>query len=107
MNDEFDPFVAEWKSYAKNHKLNLIEKCLKLAQIFEYSNLNIEKEVQKISNLVDSLKNCVTESKNQTYKISLLNEFIYQRSGTTIIFSHNYKSLPVSYKSNYLKTDKI
>ena len=35
MNDEFDPFVAEWKSYAKNPKLNLIEKCLKLAQIIE------------------------------------------------------------------------
>ena len=81
MNDEFDPFVAEWKSYAKNPKLNLIEKCLKLAQIIEYSNLSIEKEVQKISNLVDSLKNCVTESKNQTYKISLLNEFIFQRCG--------------------------
>ena len=81
MNSEFDPFVAEWKSYVTNPKLNSIEKCLKLAQILEYSNLSIEKEVEKISNLSISLKNCITESKNQTYKISLLNEFIFQRCG--------------------------
>ena len=62
MNSEFDPFVAEWKSYVTNPKLNLIEKCLKLAQILEYSNLSIEKEVEKISNLSISLKNCITES---------------------------------------------
>ena len=36
---------------------------------------------EKISNLSISLKNCITESKNQTYKISLLNEFIFQRCG--------------------------
>ena len=81
MNSEFDPFVAEWKSYVTNPKLNLIEKCLKLAQILEYSNLSIEKEVEKISNLSISLKNCITESKNQTYKISLLNEFIFNTCG--------------------------
>jgi len=81
MSNELDPFIAEWKSYFTNPKLNLIEKCLKLAQILEYSNLNIEKEVEKINNLAISLKHCIVESKNQTYKISLLNEFIFQTCG--------------------------
>ena len=81
MNAESDPLVSEWKSYATNPKLNLIEKCLKLAQILEYPTLDIEKEVQKIINLGVLLKNSIVESKNQTYKISLLNEFLFQKCG--------------------------
>ena len=44
MKTEFDPFISEWKSYVTNSKLNLVEKCLKLAQILEYPNLDIEKD---------------------------------------------------------------
>ena len=81
MKTEFDPFISEWKSYVTNSKLNLVEKCLKLAQILEYPNLDIKKEIQKISNIGLALKNSVIESKNLTYKISLLNEFLFEKCG--------------------------
>ena len=81
MDDQFDPLISEWKSYVNNPNLNLIEKCLKLAQILEFSSLDIDKEVQKIINLGVSLKNSIVETKNHTYKISLLNEFLFQTCG--------------------------
>ena len=81
MNAEFDPVLSEWSTYVRNPKLNLIEKCLKLAQILEYHNLDIENEVQKINDIGISLKNSIVESKNHTYRISLLNEFLFQTYG--------------------------
>ena len=81
MSNDYDPFISEWKSYVTNPKLNLVEKCLKLAQILEYPDLEIEEEVQKINNIGLALKNTVVESKNHTYKISLLNEFLFQKCG--------------------------
>ena len=83
MNAEFDPVLSEWSTYVRNPKLNLIEKCLKLAQILEYHNLDIENEVQKINDIGISLKNSIVESKNHTYRISLLNEFLFQTCGFT------------------------
>ena len=81
MSNLDDTLTYEWKSYVDNPRLNLIEKCLKLAQIIEYPNLDISNEVQKINNLGIALKNSITETKNQTYLISLLNEFIFQKCG--------------------------
>ena len=81
MKTEFDPFISEWKSYVTNSKLNLVEKCLKLAQILEYPNLDIEKEIRKMNNIGLALKNSVIESKNLTHKISLLNEFLFEKCG--------------------------
>ena len=81
MKTEFDPFISEWKSHVTNSKLNLIEKCLKLAQILEYPNLDIEKEIRKMNNIGLALKNSVIESKNLTHKISLLNEFLFEKCG--------------------------
>ena len=83
MNAEFDPVLSEWSTYVRNPKLNLIEKCLKLAQILEYHNLDIENEVQKINDIGISLRNSIVESKNHTYRISLLNEFLFQTCGFT------------------------
>ena len=56
MNAESDPLVSEWKSYATNPKLNLIEKCLKLAQILEYPTLDIEKSQQILDFTVATLQ---------------------------------------------------
>ena len=81
MSSESNSFVSEWKTCFSNHKLNLIEKCLKLAQILEYPNLDIIKEIEKIHDLGITLKNSIVESKNSTYKISLLNEFLFQKCG--------------------------
>jgi|TARA_B100000959_G_C14925161_1_gene601203 regulator of sirC expression with transglutaminase-like and TPR domain len=81
MNSESNSFISEWKICFSNPKSNLIEKCLKLAQILEYPNLDITKEIEKIHDLGITLKNSIVESKNSTYKISLLNEFLFQTCG--------------------------
>ena len=50
MSDEFDPsFIEEWELYAKSLSHNLIEKCLKLAQMLEFPELNISEYVEKLT----------------------------------------------------------
>ena len=46
--EKFDPFIAEWISFSKNPNYNLIEKCLKMAQILEYPELNISKYIDTL-----------------------------------------------------------
>ena len=77
MNEREISLVSEWNSFVSNENYNLIEKCLKLAQILEYPELNISKEIEKIKELGINFKNRITESKNPTYVISLLNEFLF------------------------------
>ena len=77
MNERVVSLVSEWKSYVNSENYNLIEKCLKLAQILEYPELNISKEIEKIKELGVTFRNRITESKNPTYVISLLNEFLF------------------------------
>ena len=112
MNNLNDKLINEWESCIGNQRLNLIEKCLKLAQIIEYPNLDISNEVQKLNNLGVMLKNSITENKNQTYLISLLNEFIFQKCGfygdleillkLKILFVHQHllKQLPFQVKDH-------
>ncbi len=78
---KFDPFVSEWVSFAKNPNHNLIEKCLKLAQILEYPELDISKYIQKIRELGNSLKLKIGAGKNPTYLISMLNEYLFEERG--------------------------
>ena len=77
MNEREISLVSEWNSFVNSENYNLIEKCLKLAQILEYPELNISKEIEKIKELGINFKNRITESKNPTYVISLLNEFLF------------------------------
>ncbi len=81
MNEKFDPFVAEWVTFAKSQNYNLVEKCLKLAQILEYPDLDISKYIGMINEIGNSLKISINSSKNPTYKISMLNEHLFQNSG--------------------------
>ena len=81
MNEKFDPFVAEWVTFAKSQNYNLVEKCLKLAQILEYPDLDISKYIGMINAIGTSLKISINSSKNPTYKISMLNEHLFQNSG--------------------------
>ena len=81
MNEKFDPFVAEWVSFAKNPNYNLVEKCLKLSQILEYPDLNIAEYIQKISDIGESLKMSITNVDNPTYRISILNEHLFEQLG--------------------------
>ena len=79
--EKFNPFVSEWISFSKNPNYNLIEKCLKLAQILDYPELNISKYIEKINEIGNSLKIKIGEVKNPTYLISVLNEYLFDELG--------------------------
>ena len=79
--EKFDPFVSEWISFSKNPNYNLIEKCLKLAQIIEYPELNVSKYIEKINEIGNSLKIKIGKVKNPTYLISILNEYLFDELG--------------------------
>ena len=81
MDEKFDPFVAEWFSFVKNPNFNLVEKCLKFSQILEFPDLNIEEYINKISRIGKSLKESVSDVKNPTYLISMLNEHLFENLG--------------------------
>ena len=81
MNEKFDPFVAEWFSFIKNPNFNLVEKCLKFAQLLEYPDLVIEDYIKKINHIGLSLKESVSDVKNPTYLISMLNEHLFENLG--------------------------
>jgi len=79
--EKFDPFIAEWISFSKNPNYNLIEKCLKMAQILEYPELNISKYIEKINEMGNSMRLKIGEVKNPTYLISVLNEYLFDELG--------------------------
>ena len=79
--EQFDPFVSEWTAFSKNSNYNLIEKCLKLAQILEYHDLDISKYIKKINEVGNSLSLKINEIKNPTYLISMLNEYLFDELG--------------------------
>ena len=79
--EKFDPFISEWTSFSKNPNYNLIEKCLKMAQILEYPELDISKYVEKINDISNSLKAKIGKVKNSTYLISMLNEHLFDELG--------------------------
>ncbi|MCY4491412.1 MAG: transglutaminase-like domain-containing protein [Thaumarchaeota archaeon] len=81
LQEKFDPMIAEWISFVNNPKFNLVEKCLKLAQILEYPNMDINKYITKISRIGLSLKESTGSVKNPTYLISMLNEHVFENLG--------------------------
>jgi len=78
---KFDPIAAEWVSFATKTNLNLAEKCLKLSQILEYPDLNISKYIEKINEMGKTLSMEISNIDNPTYKISMLNEHLFQKYG--------------------------
>jgi len=81
LQGKFDPFVAEWISFVANPNFNLVEKCLKFAQILEYPDLDIEQYILKINQMGRTLKESISDVKNPTYLISILNEFLFDNLG--------------------------
>ena len=81
MEKEFDPFVAEWLSFVRNPSFNLVEKSLKLAQILEYPDLDIDVYIKKINRIGKSLKESISDVKNPVYLISMLNEHLFMNLG--------------------------
>jgi len=81
LQEKFDPYVGEWISFVRNPNFNLVEKCLKFAQLLEYPELNIEFYIQKINKIGMSLKESINDVKNPTYLISMLNEHLFENLG--------------------------
>ena len=81
MSEKFDPVVAEWKAFALSQNYSLVEKCLKLSQMLEYPELDISKYIEKLNEIGNSLKFSIKKSDNPTYKISVLNEHLFQNWG--------------------------
>ena len=77
MNNIDSSLISEWNLFVNNDNYNLIEKCLKLAQVLEYPELNITNEIEKMKELGLKFRDRLVESKNPTYTISLLNEFLF------------------------------
>ena len=77
MNNIDSSLISEWNFFVNNDNYNLIEKCLKLAQILEYPELDITNEIESIKELGLKFRDRLVESKNPTYTISLLNEFLF------------------------------
>ncbi len=73
--------MAEWSAFVKNPKYNLVEKCLKLAQLLEYPNLSVDKYINELTRIGKSLKESMTDVKNPTYLISMLNEHLFENQG--------------------------
>jgi len=81
LNEKFDPLVAEWALFAKNPKFSLVEKCLKLAQILDYPELDISEYIRKLNNLGSSLKHAINKNDSPAYRISILNEHLFHHHG--------------------------
>ena len=81
MEEKFDPLIAEWISFVKNPNFNLVEKCLKFAQIIEYPDLDVDEYIKKINRIGKSLKESISDIKNPTYLISMLNEHLFENLG--------------------------
>ncbi len=75
--NEFDPFAAEWISYAKSPQYTLIEKCLKLSQVLEFSDLDITEYIQKLRTFERGLCDHISDVKNPIYLVSMLNEYMF------------------------------
>ncbi len=78
---EFDPFVEEWISYAKNPRYSLVEKCLKLAKTLEFPNLDMTHYIRKLNSMGEELRNSISDVKNPTYLVSMLNEYMFDKLG--------------------------
>ncbi len=81
MSQDFDPFVAELVSYVLDPGFSLVEKCLKLAQTLGYPNLSIKDYVDKLNSMGEALQNLVSDVKNPTHLISILNEYMFDTLG--------------------------
>ena len=80
MND-FDPFAAEWVTYAKSPQYTLVEKCLKLSQVLEFPELDITEYVKKLRTFEQGLHEHVSDIKNPIYLVSMVNEYMFDILG--------------------------
>ncbi len=73
--------IAHWLEISNDSRLSLVEKCLNLAKLVEYQDLDITKYAKKIKEIGDALHETINEIKNPTYLISMLNEHLFDNFG--------------------------
>lgn len=81
MSYSLDTKIDQWVSLVADDRISLIEKCLLLSRLIEYSDLNITKYVAKIVELGTTLREATNQVKNPTYLISMLNEHLFDNYG--------------------------
>lgn len=77
----FDPHVAEWSSCVENPRLNLVEKVLKMAQILEYPDLDVDEYVSQIGRIGISLKEQAWGADCPTDMIRMLGTHLFDSMG--------------------------
>ena len=78
MNEDLDLLVLQWISIVKTQDDTLIEKCLKMAKLLEYPNLDVQTYVEKVNEIGQVIKNVIPKSDNPKYLLSLLNEEFFK-----------------------------
>src|SRR3970040_716879 len=78
--------ILQLVTYVSDPRHSLVEKCLKLAQTFGHPNLSITEYVDKLNSMGEALRNLISDVKNPTRLISILNEYMFDTLG----FSGNY-----------------
>ena len=81
MGGGFDPIVAEWHLFAKSPSFNLVEKSLKLSQLLEHPDLDVDEYVRKISDIGMSLKESAAGEADPARLVSMLNAHLFENLG--------------------------
>lgn len=77
----FDPVLAEWKSFATNTHHGLVEKCLKMAQLLEYPDLDVSKYVSDLRALRESFRLDLDANSDPTSRIKALGSYVFRTCG--------------------------
>ena len=79
MNEKGISLISEWSSFVNNVDYNLIEKCLKLAQILEYPDLDISMEIEKIKEILSmwTLRKMTIRGKIQIINTMIITQMLY------------------------------
>ena len=81
MSPEPDPRAARWAAVVQDGGLSLVQKCLNLAKIVEYPEMDVGRYAKRIDGLGITLKEAVGGTENPTYLISMLNEHLFDNFG--------------------------
>ncbi len=73
----FDPFLAEWSSFATDARYSLIERGLKMAQLLEYPELDISAYVAKLAAMRESFRLDMGYATDTPSVIGALNSHVF------------------------------
>ena len=91
---KFDPLVSEWLSFVENPGFNLVEKALKMAQILEHPDLDVDEYVRRIGRIGMSLREQAGAINDPADRIRMLSEHLFgnlgfDADGTSGMFLNN------------------